>query len=140
MRNSDYYGIEYLQIRAMKDSKKYERVPFSNAKIQKEIDDLKYTSEIMEHQVKDKMFKLVINDNLRELMDQLETMKLLKDSDDPRNHDSSNNVVKETVINTSINLPTPHDKDEGSNRENNEAQKVSNKHKAEINFKHTVML
>lgn len=124
----------------MKDSKKYERVPFSNAKIQKEIDDLKYTSEIMEHQVKDKMFKLVINDNLRELMDQLETMKLLKDSDDPQNHDSSNNVVKETVINTSINLPTPHDKDEGSNRENNEAQKVSNKHKAEINFKHTVML
>lgn len=103
-------------------------------KIQQEINELKFPSEVMEFHVNQNILKLVINDRLNDLIDELEAMKLLKESDVLIKKDSNTNIAKETVVNTSLNQLTPHDNDD------NDKNEPLDRQKAELEYKHAVIL
>jgi hypothetical protein len=124
----DFYGIEFLYSKEQEKEKEGRKM--NTKKFKNEIDALQYPKEIIEAHVNSQLLKYVINEKVDELREELEHMKLVKDAYTENNFDGNNNI-KETVMNTSINPPTPHN-----------AKKVTDeeKRKAETKFKHNLSI
>ena len=86
----------------------------------------------MEFHVQDPILKYVVNGKIADLISELEKLKLMKDAYNPIKHESNTNLMKETVVNTSINPPTPH------GRSGDEEPK--NKKRTEADYKHYLFM
>ena len=103
---SNGYGIKYLEA-ILKDKCFDKEIQINSTKIPTEINLMRASIKVNECDLKNNILKLILNDKEDDLFLELEKIKLLKGM--THRYDSNTNLNKDSVINTSINVPTLHD-------------------------------